>query len=393
VLDQLLLRWLTTPDGEAALLAAADAEPEEATFLQVSRQLERRFPERLARGAIEQAILRRRARRKFAHADRLFFLRDALEQATSDVVAEHRAHRFRGAPWIADLGCGIGGDTLALAAAGRVIAIDRDGLRLAVLQANARALGRSDSIHPVHADILSPPMRNPGADLAFADPSRRRGTRRTRFSGQSDPPLAALWRVLERFNGWGIKLSPALPRDEIPGTSEVEFVSVDGELKEAVLWGGDLRRGVRRATLLPQGISLDGETEPDVAVAPIEGFLLEPDPAVLRAGLVHTLAVRLDARLIDPSLSLLTSSADIDTPWARVSRVLEVLPAGLKTLRQALRARGLGEVTLKKRGSAVETGEYLRRLRLREGGAATVLLTRAAGRPVAVILEPRPRRT
>src|SRR3989304_790453 len=97
-------------------------------------------------------------------------------------------------------------------------------------------------------------------------------------------------------------------------------------------------------------------------------------------------AAQLGARRIDPELALLTTPSAVETPFGRCYQIADVLPSGLKPLRQALRARGIGPVTLKKRGSAVATETFRHRLRLGEGEQATVLLTRADGRRVALIL-------
>jgi hypothetical protein len=387
VLDLKLLQRLRTSEGESALRAAADLAPTEATFLAVSQQLARTYPERLARAATEQAILRDRARPKFHAAAAMFFLRDALEQATTEAVAAHRAARFGGAPWVFDLGCGIGGDALALASVSRVVAIDKVALRLAVLAANAQTHGRAESVLPVQADLVQAAWRLPPAALAFADPSRRAGGRRLRSTLTADPPLRVLLGVLGPFDGSAVKLSPAVDRDEIAGLAgEVEFVSHEGDLKEATLWSGSLRTTARRATVLPQGASLAGETEPEIEVRGLEGYLYEPDLAVLRAGLVHTLAAKMGAHLIDPDLAFLSSPKRIDTPFARRYRVEDVLPFGLKRLQAALRARRVGVLTLKKRGSPVDTEAFQRRLRLEGEAEATVILTRAEGRRVAVIV-------
>ena len=386
MLSPSLLRLLRSPEGQAALHLASELAPTEATFLSASQQLARRFPEALARAAVEQAILRERASGKFRFASRMFFLREALEQATTEAVAIHRAQRFHGAAWVFDLGCGIGGDALALATVGRVMAVDRDGLRLAVLMANGAALGMESRLLPLEADVLNPAWSPPPTALAFADPSRRHNGRRARSAYSADPPLGPLLTVLSSFPGAAVKHSPAVDLEEIRALGEVEFVSLDGDLKEATLWMGSLRGASRRATILPEGVSLEGDEEPQVDVGQLDTYLYEPDPAVMRARLVRTLAARIGAHLIDPSLAFLSSSAPMDTPFARRYVIEEVLPFGLKRLRESLRARRIGRVTLKKRGSPVDTESFQRRLRLDGDGEATVILTRAEGRRVALLV-------
>jgi hypothetical protein len=96
VIDLATLADLRTPLGEAALATAMELAPDEATFLRCAGRLEKRFPRPLARAALETALLRRRARDKFSRAEEMFFLREALEQASSETVARYRARRFAG---------------------------------------------------------------------------------------------------------------------------------------------------------------------------------------------------------------------------------------------------------------------------------------------------------
>jgi len=117
---------LRSPAGEAALLEAATLAPDEAAYLKAHERLRKRYPADLAQAAIETVLLRRKAARKFAHPEGMFFTRDALEQATTEPLARYRAARFAGLGVVADLCCGIGGDALALARVAHVIAVDRD---------------------------------------------------------------------------------------------------------------------------------------------------------------------------------------------------------------------------------------------------------------------------
>jgi hypothetical protein len=96
----------------------------------------------------------------------------------------------------------------------------------------------------------------------------------------------------------------------------------------------------------------------------------------------------LEANLIDPTIAFLTSDMLPDTPFARAFRVDMVLPFGLMRLRRELRKREVGRVTLIKRGSAVDTVSFERRLRLRGGENATVILTRVDGKHKAILVEP-----
>jgi hypothetical protein len=68
--------------------------------------------------------------------------------------------------------------------------------------------------------------------------------------------------------------------------------------------------------------------------------------------------------------------------------VVEELPYREKQLRAALRERGIGALTIKKRGVDVAPEQLRRRLALRGDEAATIVLTRVDGEGTALLVEP-----
>jgi hypothetical protein len=78
----------------------------------------------------------------------------------------------------------------------------------------------------------------------------------------------------------------------------------------------------------------------------------------------------------------------VPTPFGRWFEVLESMPFSLKGLRARLRAHDAGTVVVKKRGTAVEPDELRRRLGLSGRRTVTVVLTRSAGRQVALVVRP-----
>jgi hypothetical protein len=197
--------------------------------------------------------------------------------------------------------------------------------------------------------------------------------------------------VLEWLSLWGgmaVKVSPAIDLHRLgPYPCEVEFISLHGELKEACLWFGEFKQGSRLATLLPAGLSLIPDKTVVLLVQAPGAFLYEPDPAILRAGLVGELGNLLQAWQIDQTLRLLSCDQGRATPYALFTRVEAVLPATLKPLRAALRQRAIGQLTLKMRGSAVEASDFARRLKLKGDRPATLLMTRVLGRSQALLIE------
>ncbi len=390
-----LFHELLTPGGQELLRAAVGLASREEAYLSALGALRRAVPgasRALAGVALDTALLRARARRKFSRASAMYFTREALEQATSEAVGQHHAQRFAGMPCVADLGCGIGGDALHLAAVSQVTAVDRDELRLVMARVNLAAYGVQARL--VQADLGAHGfLRALGLERAaiFCDPSRREAGRRRFSTFAYSPPLPA---VLEWHRAWperpmGVKLSPGVDLRELPQSeAEVEFVSLDGELKEGMLWLGALRSVPRRATLLPQGESL---TATSLDAAPLSdplGFLYEPDPAVMRAGLVAELAHRIGAAQIDPDIAYLTSSRRVPTPFARAFTLEAAMPFSLKRLREWLREHGVGQVVIKKRGSPLEPLELEHALRLRGEASRTLFLTHVRGEPYVLVGEP-----
>ena len=152
-MDLATFRQLLSPQGQRALQEAASYQPEEQDFLRLYSMLSRAYPADLARAALETASLRRQAVDKFPLAARMYFTRQALEQATHHAVAAYRSRRFAGFESLLDLGCSIGGDTMALAQLAPTLGIDMDALRLAMARENLAAAGLEERAHFAQADL------------------------------------------------------------------------------------------------------------------------------------------------------------------------------------------------------------------------------------------------
>jgi hypothetical protein len=292
---------LLTPSGQEILQAATALAPRESEFLIHFQSLSRHYPPDLARAALEIGILRREAIVKFPFASELYLTRQSLEQASSFEVSSHRAERFRQFAYVTDLGCSIGGDTFALAKNTPTIGMDIDHLRLSMASANLNALGLSSSTQLIQSDLSSPLPIGSGSIGLFFDPARRSGDQRYFSVHQYLPPSSIIKDWLQDYPAIEVKISPGVNLDELGEYSaEVEFISLHGELKEAVLWFGPLETASFRATILPGPFQLvtNSRERSLTRSYPITNpcsFLYEPDPAVIRSGLVTTLAAMIDA--------------------------------------------------------------------------------------------------
>lgn len=382
--------WLRSPEGVAATTEAAALLAAGRTELAVIDTLRRRLAPEQARAVLALIEGRRSARAKFADASALFFDRESAEQATSERVARHTAARFAAATRIADLGCGAGGDALALAEVAPVLAVDRDPGRLALLEANAAARGLGERVEARLGDIASTALP-PGVDAVWLDPARRDERGRTLDPEAWSPPLSEAIRIATGARCAGIKVAPGIDHHAVPPGTEVEFISLAGDLVEAVIWLGDAVTAPRRATVLPEGATVAGE--PDTGAAPIAApgrYLYDLDPSVGRASLVDLIAPLLGAWRLDEAIAYLGSDEAHDSPFARRFRVASWFPFAERRLLDELRGLGASRVEVMRRGSPVETNALEVRLNRALGGGAseepwTVALTRHRGEHIAIV--------
>lgn len=380
------LDLLLSSAGRALLAELADLAPEPADELTVARRLRARYPADLVTAALGMHELRHRARAKFSLAMRMYLTRDGLEQASGETSARHRAGRYAGAVRVADLCSGIGGDLIGLAAGVEsVLAVDRDPLHLRMAALNADVYEVGAAVHTTAVDVRDADLT--GVDAAFVDPARRASGRRLR-TGASEPPLSWCVELTERVPRVGVKAAPGLDRATVPPGWEVEFVAVGRELKEAVLWSPAMASAPTRATLL-------GTEEPAQEFLAVPGgpvdcrspgeYLLDPSPAITRAGLVEDLARTLDAWKIDPMIAFLSADRPLRSPFGRSLRVLDSGPWREKDLAARLRGLGVGSVDIRRRGLAGDVDALRRKLRLPPGRPATLIMTRVDDRPWALI--------
>ncbi len=407
-MDLQAFRSLQTELGREVLQTAQSLEPTENTYLTHFTTLSRSYPAELCRAALETAILRLDAKEKFPNPSQMFFTRAALEQATHWEVSHYHAQRYHGCDRLIDLGCSIGSDTFYLAGIAPVTGIDLDPLRLSMAKTNLNVLKPAFETSFVQADLQQAITIRPGRHTGlFFDPARRDRHHRAFSVANYQPPLSIVNQWLDQYPNLGIKISPGVKIDEVSGyRAEIEFVSRCGELKEALLWFGELKSADRRATLLPGPHTFVApkelqDTIPGLGainssyrqVLPISeplAFLIEPDATILRAGLVQALGVEIRAEQLDADIAYLTSDHEATTPFARSWKIDAWLPFNLKKLRAELRKRKIGKITVKKRGSPIQPDELIKLLRLQnhrdEGQAERILvLTHLRGRPIVIL--------
>lgn len=386
------LTALLTREGLALLDEVGAVESSADVARSVSRLRAAGHSPDLVSAVVGQAHLRVRARAKFGEfADRMLFTRAGLEQATRLSVATMHAVRLRraGITRVADLGCGIGGDSLAFAGAGLDVgAVDADEVTSAIAAYNLAPFPGASVRHGVAEDSV------PEQGAVWLDPARRTAghSETTRTSAADWSPSLDWCFDVARRHPTGIKLGPGLDRDLIPDDVEAQWVSADGSVVELVLWSGELaREGIRRSALVMQAGQAHEITAPaDAADEPVRAlgaYLHEPDGAVIRARLIGEAARMLDAGMIDEQIAYLTGDAALTSPFVQSFRVRETMPAHLKTISQVLRAHDIGRLEIKKRGMDIDPAAFRKKLSLKGSNAATLILTRTAAGRVAILAD------
>jgi hypothetical protein len=393
-MDTAELTALLTPEGLRLLDEVGPVVSSDEVARIVSRLRAAGHSPELVSAVVGQARLRTRAATKFGEfAERMLFTRAGLEQATRLAVAARHAARFRdaGLTSVADLGCGIGGDAMGLAALGlRVHAVDADEVTAAIAAYNLAPFGEGASV--AHGTAEASDLS--GVDAVWLDPARRTAghTETTRVSAADySPSIDWALDALRRRPG-GMKLGPAFDREAIPDDVEAQWVSADGSTIELVLWSGVLaREGVRRAALVMRDdraweITSAADTE-DAPVRELGAFVHEPDGAVIRARLIGDVARALEAGMLAPKMAYLTSDSALTSPFVASFRVREEVPSDTRALAKLLRARGIGTLEIKKRGVDVDPAVLRTRLGLRGSDSATLLLTRVGSRRLALLAD------
>lgn len=363
--------YLRAGEGAAALEAVAGYTLSDTSRIADIAAIRRDYGERTG-ALVETTLLRRKAAAKFPGIDvsNWLFTDEALQQATTAAVARHRANRLAGAV-VHDATCSIGAELSALrATAQTLLGSDIDEVRLAMARHNLGPdvpLVRADALHPISRDAV-----------VLLDPARRSGDRR-RFDPRAyTPPLDALAEVY-RGRDTVVKCAPGIDFEAVRRLGfegEIEVSSVGGSVREACLWSPGLTEsGIRvRASVLDRGEQITDADPDDCASAPPGRWIIDPDGAIVRAGLVRHYAARHGLWQLDPDIAYLTGDRLPD--GVRGFEIIETLPMREKSLRQALSAHDCGPLEILVRGVDVDPDALRRRLRPAGSQALSTVIAR-----------------
>lgn len=352
------------------------------------------FPKKVAEALGELRALRRRATYKFGEGLDMYFTRPLLEQASSESVANYRAQRFAdaGIKEVLDPCCGMGSDSIALARAGiKVIASDRDEVAVHFAEVNSevyRATGIEFSVADLSEEL-------PAEGAIFLDPARRRGSRRIMDPNDWSPTPERICEILKGRDAAGLKLSPATDLDLLcelfPVPDEIELISLKGEAKETIFWYGKLASGVqRRATTLPDEETYSGDLDAQAETADLAAYIYDPDPSLIRSGLLGGFAKENGLHNLDPEIGYLCGDKELDSPFLTGFKVLGSETLDPRKMRKLMRELGVGSLRIRKRGIAERPAALEQRFLPKSYGDRTItfIATRIGDRHIGILADP-----
>jgi hypothetical protein len=348
---------------------------------------------------LTQAKLRKRGQAKFGEfADHMLFTEAGLEQASRLKVAALHAGRFRsaGIKQVADLGCGIGAESMALASLGiDVMAFELDEVTAAVATYN---LALFENVKVEIADVEQLDLSQ--FEALFFDPARRelhgpkKATTQRHFDPANYSPNYNFCIENAKTKPTGIKLGPGHDKKQIPEGTEAQWVSVDGDLVEMSLWFGKVaREKVARSALLIKGdfkdeINSPNSTSASAPLAKLGRYVYEPDNSLIRSGLIAEFSEPVGLTLIAPDIAYLSSDTRIHSPWMKGYEVIDDLVFDRKKLKAYVRENNIGILEIKKRGSDISPEELRKQLAPKGEGAATLIVTRVGDAHRVLVAQP-----
>lgn len=370
------------------ILDAVAAGKKSESELALQTRLRKEFPDELVRLAILTVELRRKAIGKFSRADGMWLDRVGYEQSTAESVARLKAQRFPAEQTVWDGCCGIGSDAVALASRGPVVAVDLQPAACQRTLWNAEVYEVADRVAFRLSDVAALPEFTD--HLVHLDPDRRAegAARATRLEDYA-PGLEFLQNLATNGKGGAIKVGPASNfGGKFPG-AEIELISLEGECKEATIWYGELAGPHPcRATVLPSGESIAGHPLSAAAdITPLQTYLYDPDPAIVRSGLVDLCAEQLSLNRLDAAEEYLTAETLVQSPFVTPFRVLAQLSNNDRELRRFLRGTSAGRYEIKCRHIPVQADALRRKLPVQGKELLTIFIARLQGTARMIVAE------
>jgi SAM-dependent methyltransferase len=377
-----LIEFLETEENQKFF---SDLQSREELSINEIQKLENEYNEYPIKDILSLIKIQKKNLKKNPDSLNLIYTEKGAQQASSKRLAIFHADKFEKHSIIADLCCGNGIDLMHLAAGKKkVFAVDLDEKTLNTAKYNLSESNNIEFIQGKAEDF------DKSVDAVFIDPDRRIDSIRTLRLEDMSPSLSSILHLKSITANIAIKLSPATDYRSlnIEDAHTFEFISEEGVLKEILLCFGDFatKNVTRKAILLPVGIYLSNN-DSSIPVVGIHEFIFEPDPAVIRAGLVQELGAEIGFSLIDKHLALLTGKNAVFSNFGTTYKTVTSFSYDIKMLHKYCRQEQIGELVIKTRGFPIPVEKFRNKLKLKGKQKAVLFIIRLGDDHEMIIAE------
>lgn len=347
-----------------------------------------------------------RGLKKFPRASQMQYEESSIAQSSSMDIAQYRTWKvytkLEKITFSIDLCGGIGGDAIAAGLRWKVVVIEKDPQIFDMLDHNLKVYNVQNNVTGILGDIYDLLAQQKfqeeiaNADFIFFDPSRRGEGHRTVKIEEYIPPLSLIEQILPYNQNICVKIAPGVDIPHIPYECDIEVVSLKGEVKEIMLWFGDLRESPEVqhiiATKLPEKLTLKKElhkyTETSVdLLSNLKKYLYEPDPAAVKAHLINELATTFDLTTLHPQVAYLSGDKYVNTPWLKTYQILDSCPVDLPRIKKILEKEGIHRIDCKARGLTLDLHKFQKQLKSKGKNIGLVIFTWVNNKKTAIIAQ------
>ena len=312
------------------------------------------------------------------------------EMATAEPVADFHARMIDGASTVLDMTLGLAIDAFAMSRRGaRLTGIELDPHAAEVACGNAEAVGIDMEI--INADSVEW-LRNTDRhfDLIFIDPARRDGAGRHFALADCRPDVTAILPLMmEHASRVMIKCSPMIDisrlRADTSADADIVAVGTRRECKELLL--------TLPGTGSTSAVTVDdsgeiagtsGHNQPEPLFPTSGAYLLEPFPAVMKAGPSQLLDDMFGTCRIAPSTHLYCSASVPGGFPGQAFRIIEVHDFNKRSASDI--ARRYGMLNVATRNFPLSAPQLVKKLGVKEGGDYRLFgVTVAQNRKILII--------
>jgi len=304
----------------------------------------------------------------------------AFEQATARDISEYKAKMWQSGAKIADLCCGMGGDSFWLPSGIIARGVDIAPERVLMFNENMERLKQP------HRAVLQNALEVKTGDFFCIDPARREGL---------NPNFESILELSKKFRGGMVKLPPAFPEDELPKETDILYLGDAKDCRECLMLTGEFGKGIIRAVAICEAETFEWQCEKDelqntsLNIKHLGNFILEPIPVLVRSHLFLTEAKKCGFWQIDSTLAYLScEELPPEHKGFAAYKVIDKSSLSTNNVKAMLKKHNIGKLTLKKRGVEVVPEAEIHRLSPKGEMEGVLFYTRILGEKRAILAIP-----